>query len=369
MRAPRFLDKLFEFERSREARAPARGVLFVAGGGLGDAVLLSHVFPRLLSMARAGEVVALVLRRDAAKMAFLFPSEVEIHAVDFDRLRRQAGYRRATFATLYRAHYRLAVSLDYLRHPDLDEALIAAAAADTALAMAPRPWPKHDPALSRNRRLYTRLFESGPPAGDKLLRWARFADWLTGSTAPSPIARLPDERLAPPAALEAPTVVVQPFSAVRAKQIAPDLWRAIFAAIPPNHRILLTGTPGDLEGNPSCRALLDLPRVAFEPATFQALVPLLRAARLAVSVDTALMHLAIAVGTPTLGLASAAYVGEIVPYAPETTPPNAHFLYHDLPCRSCLGACIHPAEAGMFPCVARLDTDLVVRNVKRLLGK
>ena len=97
------------------------------------------------------------------------------------------------------------------------------------------------------------------------------------------------------------------------------------------------------------------------------MVPLLRSADLVISVDTALMHLAVALGAPTLGLASAAYVGEIVPYDAAITPDNAFFMYTSMPCEGCLGDCVLPAENGMFPCVARLKQDEILAKVEELI--
>ena len=97
-------------------------------------------------------------------------------------------------------------------------------------------------------------------------------------------------------------------------------------------------------------------------------MPLLRAARLVVSVDTALMHLAVAVGAPTIGLASAAFVGEIVPYDPAIQPDNVRFIYHSMPCEGCLGDCVLPAENGMFPCVARLEEDQILAAARSMMS-
>ena len=142
----------------------------------------------------------------------------------------------------------------------------------------------------------------------------------------------------------------------------------MIAALPPEAEILVTGAPGDFAAHPEYRALENPPRVRLDTSTFAELVPALRAARLVVSVDTALMHLAIALGAPTLGLASAAYVGEIVPYDAAVIPPNARFLYADMPCRGCLGDCRLPPEAGMYPCVARLDAAAVAREATRMFA-
>jgi ADP-heptose:LPS heptosyltransferase len=365
----RLLDRYLALRRQwvRREGSP-RGVLLVAAGGLGDTVLFAHVLPRFLRLARPGEAVTVLLRRDAARMAFLFPPGIGVLAVDFARFQRGLVYRREIMTALYQANYRLAVSVDYLRHPFLDEAMIEAAAAAETLAMTPKPWRKYARALTRNHRLYTRLHDSGPPLTDKIARWTKFANWLLGSDDPPPLARLPDDRLPPPANVQAPTVVMQPFSAVPRKQPRPELWRKIIESLPADHRVVVAGAPTDLDANPEYLALLKLPNVTFDGSTFQDLVPLLRAARLVVSVDTALMHLAIAVGARTFGLASAAYVGEIVPYDAATAPANAHFIYHPMPCQGCLGDCILPAEAGMYPCVARLDEDKILAELRGLLG-
>jgi ADP-heptose:LPS heptosyltransferase len=364
------VDRLLAFDRHREGRSSApRGVLLIAAGGLGDAVLLAHVLPRFLALAEPDEDTTLLLRHDAAKMTFLFPPNVKTITVDFGRFLKTIAYRRATMVALYRAHYRHVVSLDYRRHPWIDEAMVAAAEAPEALAMIARPWPKYADALERNRALFSRLYDSGPPVLDKVIRWTRFANWLAGRDDPPPLARLSDGALPGPETVAQPTVVFQPFSAVPEKQPAPAIWRAIIASLPAGFRVVVAGAPTDLDSNPEYLPLLKLPNVAFDGRTFKDLVPLLRAARLVVAADTALMHLAIAVGAPTLGLASAAFVGEIVPYDPAVTPPNAHFLYHDMPCRGCLGTCILPAEAGRFPCVARLDESAVLATVKELLRR
>lgn len=353
--------------RRTERPGPANGVLLISSGGLGDTVLFAHVAERFQGLALGDEPVTVLLRSDAMKMAFLMPPGVAAKGVDFRMLRNDLAYRREITDALFNAHYRLLVHTDYLRHPDLDEALVAAAQATEAVAMEPRPWPKYDARLDRNRGLYKRLFDSGPPNLNKVLRWAKFADWLVGAEGPPPKALLPVSSL-PAAAVDGPAVVIQPFSAVKRKQSPPALYRRIIESLAPGTRVVITGTQADLDANGEFKTLLDLPGVEFCPSSFQDLTPLLRAAKLVISVDTALMHLAVAVGAPTLCLASAAYVGEIVPYAPAIAPDNARFLYHSMSCEGCLGDCIHPPEDGMFPCVAGLDEGRIAAEVQSLLG-
>ena len=367
MRLHRLLDPvLARLPALKARRGKASGVLLISAGGLGDTLLFALVLPRLMQLAEPGEEVTVLLRSDGARMSFVFPPAIKVRKVDFARL-RDIAYRRQVAEELYQAHYRLVVHTDYLRHPDLDEFLVRAARAPESAAMEPRPWPKHDRRLKANRRLYTRLFESGAPKTDKVVRWWRFADFLTGRTAPLPMVRLP--HLPEPEAQAAPTVLFQPFSAVKLKQSPPELWAQIARALPEGWRVKLAGHPSDLDKNPDYRALLDLPNVEFEGAPFDRLAAIIRGCRLVVSVDTACMHLAVALGTPTLCLASAAYVGEIVPYAPEITPANAHFLYQPMECQGCLGACPKPAERGMYPCVAALDPDAILAQVADIIAR
>lgn len=363
------LDWWWNRKRQRKPRlGTARGVLILSCGGLGDTVLFAHVVERFFALAEEGEKVTVLLRADAMKMAFVLPPDVSVTSVDFNRFRKDMAYRRDITDGLFNAQYRLVIHTDYLRHPDLDEALAASAHAPEAVAMEPRPWRKYDARLNANRALYGRLFDSGPAIQDKVLRWSRFADWLTGTESPPPAAAFDHAGLAPAISLEGPVVIIQPFSAVKRKQSPPALYRRIIESLAPGTRIIITGAPGDLESNPEFLTLFELPGVEFDGSVFEDLVPLLRAAKLVISVDTALMHLAVAVGAPTVCLASAAYVGEIVPYDDAIAPVNARFVYHSMECEGCLGNCIHPAEDGMFPCVARLDEDKVVSEVGELMA-
>lgn len=369
MRLHRLFDPLVALLPAlRRRRGEAEGVLLVSAGGLGDTVLFSLLLPRFMELARPGEGVTVLLRSDGARMAFLFPAGVRVRTVDFGRLREPA-YRARAALDLYDAHYRLVVDTDFLRHPDLDEFLVAAAHAPDSVAMEPRPSNKRGRRLSAHRRLYRRLFDSGPVMTDKVVRWARFADFLTGRHEPPPLVLLEPSQRPPAVPQPHPTVVFQPFSAVKFKQSPPELWALIARALPEGWRVKLAGHPSDLDRNPEFRALLDLPDFEFEGAPFERLAGIIQGCRLVVSVDTACMHLAVALGAPTLCLASAAYVGEIVPYAAEITPANAHFLHQPMECQGCLGDCRLPPHQGMYPCVAALDPDRILGAVADIIAR
>lgn len=362
------LDALIGLKRVFSSRSgDAKGILLISAGGLGDTVLFSLFIERLASLAKDGEQVTVLLRHDAAKMAFLFPDNVGLEIVNFTQFRKSLSYRRKKARKLHKAHYRLVISTDHLRHPYLDEALVEMAAPEQAFAMAPRSWSKYDAALNINRRLYDRLFDSGPNQLDKVIRWNNFTNWLLGTDTPPPKVAIDIKTPEAPDDYQFSDILIQPFSAVYAKQSPVKLYHKILDALPEGTHVALTGAPGDISSNKEYNELLQRPGVIFDSAKFEDLVPAIKAAKLVISVDTAAMHLAVALGTPTLCLASAAYVGEIVPYAPEVTPDNCHVLYQPMDCEGCLGKCHLDPIDDMYPCVAALDADKVVAKVNELL--
>ena len=342
-------------------------VLIVAAGGLGDTILFSLVLPRFLSLAKEGEKIYLLLRKSSVKGAFLLPPEITVISIDFGLLHTDLGYRKKVMNELFNSNFRFVVSADFLRHPDLDEALIKASQPQESAAMEPAAWKKYDRQLIKNRKMYSKLFNSGPKVSDKILRWTSFANWLLNEDAPPPKISIPLNKLAKPCPVSKPFCIIQPFSAVKEKQSPPSLYEKLLPILPENMDIRITGTVNDIENNPEFQCLLSKKNISFDTSTLEELVPVLRAAKLVVSVDTAVMHLAVSVGAPTLCLASAAYVNEIIPYALETMPTNVRFVYKDMPCRGCLGSCRFPAEQQMYPCVANINWHLVKTAAKELL--
>lgn len=335
-------------------------MLLVSSGGLGDTILFSVVAPRFLNLAEGDEPVDLIVRTSSAAAGFLYPPRMRVRAVDYRRFLRNPLYRLRTSRDVSGAGYRVAISTDHLRLPGVDDALVAASGADERYAMTPRSWPKHDARLARNRRYYSDWFAVPEGMAHRMVRWTDFANWVTGRSDPMPAVRFDPERLPAPSQFETPTVVLHPFSAIRERQHSYALFARILAALPSDHDVVLSAGPGDLDRNPEYRALASVPRVRLDERSLESKAAVMQGARFVVTVDTSVMHLAIGIGALTLCLASAAHVVDSVPYDSRITPDNVRFLYHDMPCRGCLGSCIHAFEEGMYPCVARLDAKAVM---------
>lgn len=353
--------------RSTPRRAPARGVLLISSGGLGDTILFSVMIGKFQELARPGEPVHLIIRSECRSVQFLFPPEVQVKPVNYRRFLRNPFYRYRVSMNLRDQGYRLAVSTDHLRLPTIDDALVFACQAEQTFAMEPRSWPKHDRHLAQNSLRYSRLVKVNPEMAHRLIRWLELINGLTGKEDSPPLVRFDSKRLPPPANVSRPTVVLHPFSAIRERQFPVDIWKKLVDRLPSDYAVVLSAAPGDLDRDKEFRDLLDLSRVSLDTTSLEEKASLLGAASLVVSVDTSLMHLAVGVGARTLCLASAAHVVDSVPYDPRITPDNVTFLYFDMPCRGCLGNCILPLENDRYPCVARLDVERILAMVNEMM--
>ncbi len=349
-------------------KAKPRGILLVTARGPADMVFLSAVLPRFMRLAEDFEDVTLLMRSDAVGMSFLFPRSLRIMRVEFRRLTSFA-YRWQVFRKLYLANYRLVVALDYNRAPDPDEALIAAAQAPQVAAMKPAPSGAPAKLIEAALSKYSKVFDPGDPNQDKVVRWSRFADFLSGRKQPPALALLPEVRLPEAMPFEIPTVVVFPFSAVRRRQLQPALWETILNTLPRDWQVRVAAHRADIERNPDFKPILERSRVTVDTSGFDHLASVLRGARMVIGADTAGAHLSILLGVPTLVLASAAYVGAGVPYDEEITPPNAHFLYVPMECQGCMGRCPFEPIQGMLPCVARINPETVLEMVADMIAR
>ncbi|CAA7627011.1 glycosyltransferase family 9 protein [Magnetospirillum sp. SS-4] len=358
------LDPLLRFYlRYKRRRRRAEGVLLVSSRGPAEMVFLSAVLPRFMRLAQLDETVTLLCRPDAAGMAFLFPRLLKVRRIEFRRL-DELDYRWQAFIDLHAQHYRLIVSLDYVREHDQDEALIIAADPAETAGMVPPPYKRNfHQRLEESEKVFDILFDSGPIRQDKILRWSRFADEVLDDRQLPALALIPDGQL-PNAERLPDTVVFFPFSGIKARQLPMDMWRQMAEAVPPQWKILVAGHRNDFDRNPEYMALMALPNVAMETSGFERLASILMGCRMAIGVDTAGLHLAVLLGVPTMCMASAAYAGAGVPYDERVVPDNVQFIYVPMECQGCLGRCKYPLENGMYKCVAAIDTEQLLDTIR-----
>ena len=349
--------------RYRKRKRRAEGVLLVSSRGPAEMVFLSAVLPRFMRLGMLDETVTLLCRPDAAGMSFLFPRFLKLRRIDFRRL-DELDYRWKNFIDLHAQHYRLIVSLDYIRDHMKDEALILAADPAETAGMVPPPFKRNfRQRMTESEGVFDILFDSGPVRQDQIVRWSKFADEIMDDRQQPDLALLPDSQL-PPAESIPDTVVLFPFSAVKQRQLPVENWRLLVSVIPEHWQVRVAGHRDDFDRNPEYMSLMSQPNVRAETSGFERLASILMGSRLVVGIDTAGLHLAVLLGVPTMCLASAAYVGAGVPYDDRVVPGNVQFVYVPMECQGCLGRCKFPLENGMYKCVNAIDTDQVMAFVR-----
>lgn len=326
-----------DFAHKLSRRVSPRGgkpteFLLICTGGSNHLVFLAAQLERF-RLALGGPDIPLVIltRHDARAAFFLFDGRAEIMTVDMERLGMESGYRARYLSEMYQSNFKGIVTLDYHRHPYLDEALIKAAERPS-MAMKPATLGGLDSALAENSVLYQNQFDSGLVGTPIPLRWAAFGMHLSADDPDLPVAtpyRLSDELLPERAALDKPTVVLQPFSPDVSRQPPVEFHGPVLDVVPDDHQVLLLGNAELLERTPGLKALLDRPNVTLADTDLAHALPIMRAARLAIMVESAPMHLAAISGVPTLGVASDAGNGDVLPYPDKDGPENARILMGD----------------------------------------
>ncbi|NJD08343.1 MAG: glycosyltransferase family 9 protein [Methylococcaceae bacterium] len=160
------------------------------------------------------------------------------------------------------------------------------------------------------------------------------------------------------AGIEAPPIVLAPFTTRPQKHWFDERWAELARALLKRGPVLLLGGPGERErANAIAAAAPGLSNLSGATSLLEA-AAIIRTSRLLVGVDTGLTHLGIAMGAPTLAL-----FGSTRPYL-DTGTPRARILYHPLPCSPCRRK---PVCGTDYTCMKLHDVDGVLAAAGQLL--
>jgi len=342
----------------------------------GDVLLTSPVFSTLKRLAPQTEIDALVYR-DTSPMLANHPSIAQIHVIDRDwkrrGLRTQVAGEWALLQTLRARRYDLLIHLtEHPRGATLAHLLRPRFAVTrerprsdwlwrsrfTHFYRLPQRTPRH--AVEANLDALRRI-GAYPEAADKQLVL------VPGAPAQARIDALLREHGIPVGDF----IQAHPGSRWMFKCAPAELSAALFARIVrAGHRLVITGAP-----DPRERALVDAILALVEPATrarivdltgtlsLPELAALTAKARAFVGVDTAPMHIAAAMGTPTLALFGPSGENEWGPWR----VPQRVVVSRAHPCRPCgLDGC---GGGKVSECLTTLSVDDVHAQFEALLSE
>lgn len=100
------------------------------------------------------------------------------------------------------------------------------------------------------------------------------------------------------------------------------------------------------------------------------LVEVIRRAKILVSNDTSAVHIAAAVGTPSVCTLGGGQYGRFLPYAIEISKHVKPVpVIHRMDCFNCNWQCTEPHENGMaVPCISQITVDQVMEAIKNILA-
>lgn len=166
-----------------------------------------------------------------------------------------------------------------------------------------------------------------------------------------------------------PIVAIHPGTGAGVKTWLPERWTGVTRALTANHiaRVVLTGGPGEQQLVEQIASGIDpSPTTLAGATTIGQLAALFARCDLVLGGDSGPLHLAAAVGTPTVRLYGPTDVGEFGPW-----PPDAEHvaLVAGLACQPCRDLVAPPCGAHQAPpCLRAFDVDTVVAAATRLLA-
>lgn len=154
----------------------------------------------------------------------------------------------------------------------------------------------------------------------------------------------------------------------------PRQFAKVIDSIPSSFKIVLSGAGiGDDERAAIVtQSVKDRKRIInlVNKTSLKELVSLIATASFVVGNDSAAVHIAAATRVPSVCVTTGAHFLRFIPYPPGTLIGNKylpHAVYNKMDCFGCGYNCTHPINER-YECLRRVSTDVVIREVERLLS-
>jgi len=318
--------------------------------------------------------LTLIANQAWASLARLLPYWDEVIPIDRKKLCRNPVYRWKTLSQLHRLGFDTAIQPTFSREFLLGDSLIRASGATVRIGSA-GDLSNMTPLQKRiSDRWYTRLI---PVSSGPMMELRRNGEFIHGLGLQSFTAGVPElpQGMTVPARLTIapPYFIVFPgalwsgrlwpaerFGEVLAKLADARGWRAILC--------------GSAEERELCRLVIrsagrEALNIAGETSLSE-LVEVIRRAELVIGNETAVVHIAAAVGTPSVCLLGGGHYGRFMPYETKESNDTAPVpVTHWMNCFGCNWRCTQPHQKGMaMPCISGIKVHEVLAAVEGILS-
>ncbi len=322
----------------------ARSILVVRGDAIGDFVLFLPAL-RVLRQYYAGAMISLIVASECADLASSFAPVDEVISFDRKRYRFDLAYRIRFIRRLRSQHFDVAQNPAYSREPLTDELLYCSGARER-IACEGDLSNITARTKARNNAFCTRIYSSSPGLLHESERNREFVEQLTKADPHSDllVGMFPGAsnsvRIWPPE---------------RFAQMA-DFFADRYGA-----RVLLGGSASEWGlGEGIIRLCKTTPCNLIGSTTLPQLAAVLRLCCLYVGSESGPLHLAMAVGTPTLCIMGGGHFGRFYPYG----DPNMHrMVFKHMDCYNCNWQCIHESVR----CIQEIPLERACEEASRLM--
>jgi ADP-heptose:LPS heptosyltransferase len=326
-------------------------ILIIRGdGGIGDFVLF---LPSLGALRRhyAGSRICLLVGSESAQLASAFADVDEVISFDVKRYRRSFTYRLRLIRQIRKKQFSMAINPIHSREPSTDELLLCCGAQER-IASSGDVNNISSSVKRRNDAYCSRILPSRPEVISEVERNREFVEQLTDR-------KLTVEESLPRIALSETQmnqarqrllsegvdseieylVVLFPGASNAIKRWPAKRFADLASRIDQKYkaRILICGAPSDLETQEAVASKVSAPVVRLAGKTdLLQLIAILKHAALYIGNDTGPLHLAAAVGTPTLCILGGGHFGRFYPYGDQRMH---RAVFHELECFQCNWVC------------------------------
>jgi ADP-heptose:LPS heptosyltransferase len=351
----------------------ARSVLIIRADAIGDFVLF---MPALKELCRtfAGAKITLLVSQESEALAKRFSHVDEVISLSRRRYRRSLLYRLRLIRQLRQRQFSVAINPIYSREPSTDE-LLYCCGAQERIACSGDVNNISPSAKRRNDSYCTRIITSSDGIITEVERNREFVEQLTSrklSLEDSlPRIRLSDAQMGEARQLLLREgvdpelerlVVIFPGASNEIRMWPAEHFAVLASRISETYkaRILICGAPSDRETQEAVAARVSAPVVRLAGRTdLLHLAAILNYSALYIGNESGPLHVAAAVGTPTLCILGGGHFGRFYPYG---DPQRHRVVFEELECFQCNWLC--PYEVSR--CIHEITVEKAWRAVREM---
>ncbi len=318
--------------------------------------------------------IVLITNAACMELARHLPYWDDIWPVNLHRLTSDFRYRWTFLRRVSQAHFVIAIQPAYSRDLMQGDSVLRATSARQRIGSAGDTSNTRAADKTVSDQWFTKLLAARQIPMMELLRNAEFISELSGQPYSGQLPKLPGLlALSENLRIKGEYCILFPGAAWHGRQWDKSSFVSVGVELNRRHgwQIVLCGASSD---NSLCKAIAESAPIPFMnlagKTSLAELAELIRAARMLIANETSAVHLATAVGTPTVCITGGGHYGRFVPYPDDLPGIKPTLASYPMPCFNCNWVCHQPHDpAGPVPCVQAISVPLVLSMANTALSE